>query len=60
LAKASALCAKERYSEAFKIIVEAVDIVKRELEKNNQILSTKSLQMKIRLGIDRDLEVTPE
>lgn len=28
LAKASALCAKERYSEAFKVIIEAVEIIK--------------------------------
>jgi hypothetical protein len=60
LARASALCAKERYTEAFKIIVEAVEIIKKELEQNTHALSMQSLRLKTRLGLDRDMEVTPE
>lgn len=60
LARASALCAKERYSEAFKVIVEAVDIIKKELEKNSSQQTYQSLRLKTQLGLDREMEITPE
>jgi hypothetical protein len=33
LARASALCSKERFSDAFKVISEAVELVKLEIEE---------------------------
>lgn len=36
LSRASALCKKERFTEAFKVIVEAVDIIKKEIESKSQ------------------------
>ena len=60
LAKASALCAKERYSEAFKVIVKAVELIKIEMEENQSKTLNKSLFLKSKLGLDKDMDITRE
>ena len=51
LAKANALCAKERYTEAFKVLIQAVELVKNEIEHNEELQKTKSMVIKGRLGL---------
>lgn len=60
LARASALCAKERYSDAFKVILEAIEIIKVELEDGETKFSTKSMKLKTHLGLDKDSDITAE
>lgn len=60
LARASALYAKERYSEAFKIIVQAVDLVKHEIEKDVKKENFHTLKVKTSLGFDKDMDITAE
>ena len=60
LAKANALCAKERYTEAFKVLIQAVELVKNEIEHNEELQKTKSMVIKGRLGLQRDMDITTE
>jgi excinuclease UvrABC helicase subunit UvrB len=60
LAKASALFAKERYTEAFKAILVAVEIVKTELEERAVREAHRNTLLKSRLGLESDVDITPE
>ncbi|CAK56828.1 unnamed protein product (macronuclear) [Paramecium tetraurelia] len=58
LSRANALYNKERFSEAFEVIIKAIEIVKQEIEEQEKEFEVSQMNLKKQLQIDPDTDVT--